>query len=68
MKSIFSHDEDTVHAWETLLIGSFKRLHEGGPLTNLAAGGGSLSGSAPVSKEKVQRCPVCPWITIASAS
>jgi hypothetical protein len=49
---LLSHDEDAVHARETLLIGRFKRLHEGGPLTNLAAGGGSLSGSAPISKER----------------
>lgn len=47
-----SHDENSVHTRETRLISSFKRLHEGGPLTNLAAGGGSLSGAAPISKEK----------------
>lgn len=47
-----SHDENAVHTRETLLISSFKRLHEGGPLTNLAAGGGSLSGTAPISREK----------------
>lgn len=37
---------------ETILIGMLKRLHEGGPLTNLAAGGGSTAGPAPLSVEK----------------
>jgi hypothetical protein len=37
---------------EMLLISNFKRLHEGGPLTNLDPGGGSSGGSAPLSKER----------------
>lgn len=37
---------------EAQLIGTLKRLHEGGPLTNLAAGGGSAEGPAPSSREK----------------
>ena len=40
------------YARETTLIGHFGRLHEGGPLTNRAAGGGSTAGPAPVSKER----------------
>jgi hypothetical protein len=35
---------------EAELIGHYKRLHEGGPLTNRAAGGGSSAGPAPISK------------------
>ena len=46
----YSDDETTAYAREAELIGSFKRLHEGGTLTNLAAGGGTTSGSAPSSK------------------
>lgn len=38
---------------ETALIGLIKRLHEGGPLTNLAAGGGSTAGPAPASVERL---------------
>lgn len=45
-------EEDAAYAREAELISFFKRLHEGGSLTNLAPGGGSTSGSAPVSKEK----------------
>ncbi|MBL0402897.1 GIY-YIG nuclease family protein [Microvirga aerilata] len=45
-------DEEIVYAREAKLIGHFKRLHEGGPLTNLAPGGGATTGAAPVSKEK----------------
>lgn len=37
---------------EMLLINTFKRLHEGGPLTNLHPGGGSTSDAAPLSKER----------------
>lgn len=37
---------------ETVLIAKYKRLHEGGCLTNLAAGGGSASGPAPYSSTK----------------
>src|SRR3546814_10810834 len=34
---------------EAALITQYKRLHEGGPLTNLAGGVGNLSGSSPFS-------------------
>jgi hypothetical protein len=44
--------EQPALAREMLLISTFKRLHEGGPLTNLDPGGGSSSGSAPISKER----------------
>lgn len=37
---------------EAVLIGQFRRLHEGGPLTNLAPGGGSTAGPAPASVER----------------
>jgi len=37
---------------EAALIGNLRRLHEGGPLTNLAAGGGSTAGPAPASVER----------------
>lgn len=37
---------------EAALIGLLGRLHEGGPLTNLAAGGGSTAGPAPASVER----------------
>jgi uncharacterized protein len=37
---------------ETELIEGLGRFHEGGPLTNLAAGVGSTSGSSPFSKQK----------------
>lgn len=43
---------DDAYARETALIAHFGRLHEGGPLTNRAGGGGSTSGFAPVSKAK----------------
>ena len=45
-------EEMDAYERETLLIDGFKRLHEGGPLTNLAAGGGSESGPSPLSTEK----------------
>jgi len=45
-------DENSAYAREVELIGYFKRLHEGGPLTNLDPGGGSSAGIAPASKEK----------------
>ncbi len=45
-------DEADAYEREAELIGAFKRLHEGGPLTNLAPGGGSTLGIAPASKEK----------------
>lgn len=43
---------DEAYAREAALIGLIKRLHEGGPLTNLAAGGGSTAGPAPASVER----------------
>jgi len=46
------HEEMDAYAREAVLIDGFKRLHEGGPLTNLAAGGGSESGPSPLSLEK----------------
>jgi len=39
-------------AKEAELIARYKRLHEGGPLTNLAGGVGSAAGSSPFSLEK----------------
>src|SRR5258708_12012279 len=42
---------------EMSLIGGFKRLHEGGPLTNLDPGGGSTAGAAPLSKERHTATP-----------
>ncbi len=39
-------------AREADLILKFRRLHEGGPLTNLAGGIGNLSGAAPFSLER----------------
>lgn len=44
--------EADAYAREAELIGHYRRLHEGGPLTNLAPGGGSVSGAAPASKAK----------------
>jgi len=43
---------DEAYAREASLIALIKRLHEGGPLTNLAAGGGSTAGPAPASVER----------------
>ncbi len=43
---------EEAYAREAALIGQFLRLHEGGPLTNLAAGGGSTAGPAPASVER----------------
>ncbi len=43
---------DEAYAREAALICLIKRLHEGGPLTNLAAGGGSTAGPAPASVER----------------
>lgn len=37
---------------EAELITLWGRLHEGGPLTNLAPGGGSDLGASPISKDK----------------
>lgn len=47
-----THVEDEAYAREADLISGFKRLHEGGPLTNLAPGGGSGSGIAPETRER----------------
>jgi hypothetical protein len=47
-----TQDADRAFLRETELIVGFNRLHEGGPLTNLAAGGGSILSPAPESKEK----------------
>ncbi len=48
----FHEEEQAAYERECVLIESIKRLHEGGPLTNLAPGGGSSAGLSPVSKEK----------------
>lgn len=48
-------DEQEAYDRETVLIEGFGRLHEGGPLTNLAPGGGSTAGPAPFSTEKHQK-------------
>lgn len=45
-------DPEEAFAREAALIAHFGRLHEGGPLTNRAAGGGSTAGPAPISKER----------------
>lgn len=45
-------NETAALAREMLLISALKRLHEGGPLTNLDPGGGSSAGSAPLSRER----------------
>lgn len=45
-------DDISAYERETQLISFFKRLHEGGSLTNLAPGGGSEAGASPISKEK----------------
>jgi hypothetical protein len=45
-------DEADAYAQEATLISNIRRLHEGGPLTNLAPGGGTVDGVAPASKEK----------------
>jgi len=47
-----STDEALAFERETQLIERLRRLHEGGPLTNRAAGGGSVLGPAPVSKAR----------------
>ena len=47
-----AQNETSALSREMLLIGALKRLHEGGPLTNLDPGGGSSAGSAPLSKER----------------
>jgi len=47
-----SHDEFACLEHEAALIAQYKRLHEGGILTNLAGGLGNMSGSAPLSLER----------------
>lgn len=49
---LVTDDPVEAYARETALITHFGRLHEGGPLTNRAAGGGSCAGPAPISKER----------------
>lgn len=48
----FVGDAASALAREAQLIGALKRLHEGGPLTNLDPGGGSIAGPSPISVEK----------------
>ncbi|HYD98672.1 MAG TPA: GIY-YIG nuclease family protein [Alphaproteobacteria bacterium] len=45
-------DEAAAYAREGALIEAIGRLHEGGPLTNLAAGGGTTGGPSPASKAR----------------
>lgn len=45
-------DEMLAYEREAGLIAELRRLHEGGPLTNRAPGGGSTAGVAPVSRER----------------
>lgn len=47
-----TQDENAAFNREAELIGLLKRLHEGGPLTNRAPGGGSTSGPSPFSKSR----------------
>ena len=49
---LITSSPDEAYAREAALIEFFRRLHEGGPLTNLAAGGGSTAGQAPASVER----------------
>lgn len=49
---LITDSPDEAYAREAALIGNIRRLHEGGPLTNLAAGGGSTAGPAPASVER----------------
>jgi hypothetical protein len=49
---LVTESAEEAYAREAELIGHFKRLHEGGPLTNRAPGGGSTAGPAPVSKKR----------------
>lgn len=45
-------DESTAYRDEEALIARYRRLHEGGPLTNRAPGGGSAAGASPYSKAR----------------
>jgi hypothetical protein len=47
-----SSDEADIYEEETIYIEKYKRIHEGGTLTNLAAGGGSTRGPSPISRAK----------------
>lgn len=49
---LITSSPDEAYEREAALIALFRRLHEGGPLTNLAAGGGSTAGPAPASVER----------------
>lgn len=49
---LITSSPDEAYMREATLITLFRRLHEGGPLTNLAAGGGSTAGPAPASIER----------------
>lgn len=49
--AVFDNESDA-YLREEMLISRLKRLHEGGPLTNRAPGGGSLSGASPFSKAR----------------
>jgi len=49
---LITSSPDEAYEREAALIALFRRLHEGGPLTNLAAGGGSTAGQAPASVER----------------
>jgi hypothetical protein len=44
--------ESDAYLHEESLISTFLRLHQGGPLTNRAPGGGSVAGASPFTKEK----------------
>ncbi|MEP3440263.1 MAG: GIY-YIG nuclease family protein [Sulfitobacter sp.] len=47
-----SDDEQNAYDEEARLISEIKRIHEGGPLTNLDPGGGNSTGPSPISKKK----------------
>lgn len=47
-----SSDEADIYSQETYFIERYRRIHEGGILTNLAPGGGSARGASPISKAK----------------
>lgn len=49
---LISDDEQATYDREAELISAIGRLHEGGPLTNLAPGGGTAGGASPISIEK----------------
>lgn len=45
-------DELAAYAREAVLIAQYRRLHEGGTLTNLAPGGGTAMGPAPLTRTR----------------